>query len=328
MTGFSYEACRNLYFVERVPEPPRPAKPEDWDKFVKYREDLLRWISTYVNLVSEWCAVGVDKVSDDLEKMAKDVAPSSDGRHRADGAPSKAPTSAAPPGLERESFDADFDEVLGAVRAKVPYAYYAVLFGQYCSRLRHPRKDHDPLSKADDRRTIANDLLGCLAQMAHVLPDGAYEVIEHDLNMYTNPGLENLIEPTNPKQDIQTWSDLIFGVVTPREILNQFGNSLLYGSVVLLGLGLSLIVVLVVSVVFMGVTNIPGINLSNLSLQTGQDFISSVQTVITTLAAVGLSLSLLVTRAWALLQSFEGAAIIFLAKRPRLRRRMDSPNGQ
>jgi hypothetical protein len=126
------------------------------------------------------------------------------------------------------------------------------------------------------------------------------------------------------KQRIQTWADLICGTSTPRSILTLLGSGLLYCSVAFTGVLVSLIVAAAIIAVFTGVAHMPGIDLTGLSMYTGQNLISSVQTITTTLAAAGLSLSLLATKAWAWLQAFEREATYYLAKRVWLRKSVDT----
>lgn len=375
MTGYSFEACRNLYFLQRV-QP--PAEGEDADRFKTdlanfgdYRDTLLAWISTCTNLVSGWGAVGADEITSDLQQMADDVAPRRTKKQQASpaaGTPSPAPAAdlssmaaelttiaanltsiagagaanppkppappAEPPSLKIEDFDSDFDDVIGAVRAKVPYGQYAVLFGQYSSRLQH-------LGEGDDPSAIVKKLRGWLTEMGTVLPQGVYGVIDHDLSSIEDgktiggqsaehpiPGQGQGQKP-NPNQalseEVHVWEDLVFGTVTPRELLNEWGVALLYLSVAVVGLSLFFVAGLIIAVVFLGVTHIPNIDLSTLSYVTGGGLISSVATVTTTLTTVGLSLSLLVTKAWTLVQDFEKAAIVFFAKRLRLRKSVGTP---
>jgi hypothetical protein len=402
MVGYAYEACRNLCFV-RIPRGLSAMdRAENKGRPVDDRAELLQWINTYLNLVSELSLTGVDALTKDLGQMAKDVTPARRGDKRegpirgpvaaiitrtsgpvamddpsaldparvaAPAPPSPHPTattmttttgtlasipgtdvprttspSSSPPiqspsatahaAPDIESFDAEFDEVLGAIRAKVPYAYYAVLFGEYCSRLRHPRDE-------DSRSRSAKYLDGWLSEMRNALPGGAYEVIHCDLEKYAaasrkgrrraqgeKEGEEEheggAKEMDELKQRIQTWADLICGTTTPRTILTLLGSSLLYGSVALVGILVSLLVAAVIIAVFTGVAHIPGIDLTGLSMYTGQNLISSAQTVTTTLAAAGLSLTLLATRAWAWMQAFEREATYTLAKRVWLRKSVDT----
>jgi hypothetical protein len=412
MVGYAYEACRNLYFVQIPRGLSAMHGAEHKERPTGDRAELLQWINTYLNLVSELSLTGVDALTKDLGQMAKDVTPARRGDKKGavegpvaaaiartagpvmatqdpsalDPAPVAAPAppsphptvtttttmmtttatagmsasmpgtavpqptsppSGSPPIQSRsaaataahtapdiESFDAEFDEVLGAIRAKVPYAYYAVLFGEYCSRLRHPRDE-------DSRSRSAKYLDGCLSEMRNALPGGAYEVIHYDLEKYAvssrkgrraqgekeeeGRGREGGAKEIDElRQRIQTWADLICGTSTPRSILTLLGSSLLYGSVALAGILVSLLVAAVIIAVFTGVAHIPGIDLTGLSMYTGQNLISSAQTVTTTLAAAGLSLTLLATKAWAWLQAFERETTYSLAKRVRLRKSVDT----
>lgn len=326
MTGFSYEACRNLYLPDGVPP------PHTDDQVRKYRDKILPWLSTYLNLVCEWEAVGMDYVTDDLEQMLKDVRKltdsptSSSDRREAALHEEKVDASAD------DRFDSDFDLVLGAIRAKEPYGGYAALSGEFSSRLRHPREG-DTLAK------LAAALRGNLSEMKNVLPDGAYDVIDSDLSRIQSGRqggvlgeLENQVEASAGKsalnQEIATWTDLMFGVATPEGILSAQGRGLAYTLVVAVGLGLVLGIGVVIFLVLKVVANIPGMDLSSLSLAGGNNFISTVETVSTTLTTVGLSFGLLVTKAWASLKAFEQATLLFFAKKPRFRRHVKPVYGQ
>ncbi len=323
MTGFAYEACRNLYLPGGVPP------PHTDDQVREYRDKILPWLSTYLNLVSEWDAVGMDDVTDDLERMVKDVRkrtdpPTSDSeRHQA----------ASPPQAEKEDanaddrFDSDFDLVLGAIRAKEPYGRYAALSGEFSSRLTHPREGDTPAR-------LAAALRDNLAEMKNVLPDGAYDVVDSDLSRIQGGQqggvvgeLEKEVEMSAGKralnEEVATWTDLMFGVATPEGILSARGRGLAHTLVVAVGLGLILGIGLVIFLVLKVVANIPGMDLSSLSLVSGNNFISTVETVSTTLTTVGLSFGLLVTKAWASLQAFEQATLLFFAKMPRFRRHVN-----
>ncbi|HEV2390229.1 MAG TPA: hypothetical protein VGS04_05845 [Nitrososphaerales archaeon] len=328
MTGFSYEACRNLYLPDGVP-------PSNTDDQVRgYRDKILPWLSTYLNLVSELCAVGMDDVTDDLERMLKKVrgmtdplSSVSDSRQVASSSEKEREGASAD-----DKFDSDFDLVLGAIRAREPYGCYAALSGEFSSRLTHPRQ-------GDTQAKLAALLRDNLGEMKNVLPDGAYEVIDSDLGRLqaARQGdivaeLENQVEAASGKralnEEIATWTDLMFGVATPDGILSAQGRGLAYTLVVVVGLGLILGIGLVIFLVLKVVANIPGMDVPSLSLVSGNNFISTVETVSTTLTTVGLSFGLLVTKAWASLQAFERAALLFFAKMPRFRRHVEPVYGR
>jgi hypothetical protein len=362
MTGFAYEACRNLYLPDGVPP------PHTDDEVREYRDKILPWLSTYLNLVSEWGAAGMDDVTDDLKQMIKDVRKTADSPASApvsdDPGPLAVPTSPhqwkAGEADADDKFDSDFDLVLGAIRAKEPYGCYAALSGEYCSRLTH-------LREGDTVARLAAALRDNLCEMKNALPDGAYEVIDSDLSKIESPrggviselekGAEDRIggplekewresggrieraltghgpaETSAAKQmlgeEIATWTDLMFGVATPEDILSSRGRSLAYTLVVAVGLGLILGIGLVILVVLKVVAQIPGMDLSTLSMVNGSSFISTVETVSTTLTTVGLSFGLLATKAWAALQAFERATILSFAKMPRFRRHVNPLYGQ
>jgi hypothetical protein len=327
----------------------------------------LPWLSTYLNLVSEWKAEGMDYVTDDLKRMVKDVRNMADRPAPAPHDSDKSGLLAAPTlqGKKRDAsaddeFDSDFDLVLGAIRAKEPYGCYAALSGEYCSRLTH-------LREGDTVARLASALRDNFCEMQNALPDGAYEVIDSDLSKMESPrwGLVNELEkgaeervgrplekgwresggkieealtgrgPSETSarkqmldEEIATWTDLMFGVATPEGILSARGRGLVYTLVVAVGLGLVMGIGLVLLVVLKVVAQIPGMDLSTLSMVNGSSFISTVETVSTTLTTVGLSFGLLATRAWASLQAFERATILYFAKIPRFRRHVNPLYGQ
>jgi hypothetical protein len=260
MIGYAYEACRNLYFVQTPRRSAGALKREGGQMLViEGRAELLQWINTYVNLISELSLQGVGALTENLGQMAKDITPAR-GRERGEGeekkavaegqregtmtsrspvakdtskktfdssvaaAPTVTTTATAPGALasmsgtvlapttsssspppqsplpltahsvpDIESFDLEFDAVLGAIRAKIPYAYYAVLFGEYCSRLRHPREE-DSLSRS------AKYLDGWLSEMGNALPGGAYDIIHHDLEKYMGQRPERRDERRDDKK--------------------------------------------------------------------------------------------------------------------------------
>jgi hypothetical protein len=362
MTGFSYEACRNLYLPGGVPAPLTD------DQVRGYRDKILPWLSTYLNLVSEWKAAGMDDVANDLERMVKEVRKKADPpASTLDSDKSGPPAEPTPQqqGKKQEAsaddeFDSDFDLVLGAIRAKEPYGCYAALSGEYCSRLTH-------LREGDTVARLASALRDNLCEMQNALPDGAYDVIDSDLSKIESPrggviselerGAEDRIgrplergwresggkieqaltrhgpsvtstEKRMLDEQIATWTDLMFGVATPEGILSARGRGLAYTLVVGVGLGLVLGIGLVILVVLEVVAHIPGMDLSTLSMVNGSSFISTVETVSTTLTTLGLSFGLLATKAWASLQAFERATILYFAKMPRFRRHVNPLYGQ
>ena len=99
MTGWSYEACRRLYFMD---EDPRSLSPDD-------RLTLLGWLSTYRNLIDVWRPVDAGHTIKELDRM-EERAGGGKGQHGEDR-------------ISAESFDSHFEEVKGAIRAKAPYDY-------------------------------------------------------------------------------------------------------------------------------------------------------------------------------------------------------------
>jgi hypothetical protein len=337
MTGWSYEACRNLYFSGK--------NPKSYSSEVK--EDLLLWLSTYLNLVSGWSPVAVDSISADLEQMTADVTsagagtpsplPGGQGEKVAQegtslaslaakltdivsslssiaGTPSPAGTQTAPAipaPITVATFDADFEGVAGAVRAQAPYAYDAVCFGQRCSRLVHPRSED--ANKTEDTIT---ELTNRLTQMRSFLPVGAYDVIRSDLDACKGWGNPSNDKKTKAlKEDIQIWSELMFGTATPKDLLKWRGSAILYFSLAMVAVVLFTLIsgiVFGVGMLYYSFTSLAGIHLSNLGSYT-KDFVTDVAALLGGLNTLGLTISLLSSKAWSGLKEFETWAAVHLA---------------
>jgi hypothetical protein len=297
MTGWSYEACRRLYFLHEDPNSLSGAE----------RSTLLGWLSTYRNLVDAWGAVYVGGTRKELDEMEENVGGASRGAHHGEET------------ITLDSFDSHFEEVKGGIRASAPYAYYTVLFASYASRLRFPRD-------GDAWPMLIGSMLIFLTNMKAILPPGAFDFIDDDLMGMRRAPHDLSVPPTGEadralKQRIQVWSDLVFGTLAVGDALNGWGGALVVLSIVGASLGLFLVVGGIIFGLFDVIRMLPGFNAQALNSLSLSNLSSIIQTAVPTIAAVGLSTSLLVTRAWDAVESFEVWVAVQLAKIPALRRR-------
>ena len=287
MTGWAYEACRSLYFMN---DDPRSLSPDD-------RLTLLGWLSTYRNLIDAWGPVDAEGTTKELDGMEERAGGASRGTHGEE--------------ITAESFDSHFEEVKGAIRAKAPYDYYTVLFASYASRLRFPRE-------GDVRPKLIGSMHIFLTNMKGVLAPGVFDFIDHDLDEMKDETGEGKREL---KQRIQVWSDLVFGTLAVDDALNGWGRTILVLSILGVGLTLFLLVGGVIYGVFRVIQVLPGFSAQALNSLSMSNLSSVMQNLVPAVAALGLSTSLLVTRAWDAVQTLEVWVAVQLGRFLGLRRR-------
>lgn len=290
MTGWSYEACRHFYFANGGPEA----------LALGDRATLLSWLSTYRNLIDDYGPVDVDETMKELDAMEETV-------EDADKTPRKVEERAT-----MESFDSHFQEVNGAIRAKAPYAYYAVLFASYASRLRFPR-DGDAWPK------LVGSMRIFLSNLKSVLPPGAFDVIDGDLEEMKESRPDE--SDTALKRRIQVWSDLVFGTISVYDSLNKVGTAVLSALLVLAGLAIVLLAGGVIVAVYDVIQSLPGFNSQALSSLSLSNLTPILKNVVPAIASIGVSISLFATRAWDAFQAFDLWVAVKLARLQSLRKR-------
>jgi hypothetical protein len=297
MAGYAYRACSDLYFGKGLP------KLEPADRLV-----LLEWLLTYGNVLNDLSASGTDAIAKGLAAMAADVSSGKDTQS-----------------VNVGDFDAWFAEVAGALRAKMPYAFPAAKFGRDTDAL-----NHTPVGS--DVSGLCDDLLDSLQGLKNALPHGVFSVISHDISdLASRPFADVAVRPAGKKRHARvwyvtkTWSELILGTITVRDALNQTGRTLYYAAVGGVAIGLFSVVGLVMVLPFLIVPAILNVPLSSLSLTTGKDLFTTIQTLVGTLSAVGLSISLLASKAWNGMKSFEPWMAVRLARRKWARREESPP---
>jgi hypothetical protein len=297
LTGYSYRACKSLYF-------------EKGDLFALQpdeRTELLRWLYTYKFLVDEW---KIGNPSNLIENMIKDVE-------------TKSSTKSA----EVTQFDSLFAGVAGNARAKAQYSYYAILSSADVNELNFSNNHKKSLE-------LLNRLKQSVSELRNAPPSGAYLVIQHDISKMASK-MKKCKEKTlanasddpyhkDLKQRTREWSALILGTLSVRDILTEKGKAVLHVLVALVGILLFSLVGGILVIIFFAVPYAFNVNLSTLTLSVGKDLVSTLSTVVSILATVGLSLSLLVTKAWNSLKAFEPLIAVQLAKQRKLRRIQES----
>jgi hypothetical protein len=233
---------------------------------------------------------------------------------------------------EVDAFDRDVAEILGTIRAQVPYGYHTAAFASDSSRLPYPRE-------TDNRTDTLKRLRGSLSKIRQVVPQGAFDVINNDLKKmikknespFGDPISDDKSKQTKEQREktekqltevVQVWADLMLGTLAAKDALSGRGRTLLYVSVGAVGLVLFSIVGMVIGLVFLAIPILTGTGAAGLSLSTMKDLISSISTLVTTLSAVGLSLLLLATKAWSGVKAFEPWAAVQLARWPWMRKRV------
>jgi hypothetical protein len=301
MTGWSLQSCRNLYFESNDYSHLQPGP----------REKLLSWLSAAVDLVDKWKVVD-SSAEAHLKKMLDDV--------------SQGKTAQT---VNVDAFDRDVAEILGTIRAQVPYGYQTAAFASDSSRLAYPRE-----IDIGHRTDTLTRLRGSLSKIRHVVPQGAFDVINNDIKKMIKKNKSPFGDPIGddkPLSDqqrkhltevVQVWADLMLGTLAAKDALSKWGRTLLYLSVGGVGIVMFSIVGVVIGLVFLVVPILTGTSAAGLSLATMKDLISSISTLVTTLSAVGLSLSLLATKAWSGVKAFEPWAAVQLARWPRVRKRV------
>ena len=270
-------------------EDPGSLSPDD-------RLTLLGWLSTYRNLIDAWEPVDAEGTIKELDRMEE----------RAGGA-------GRPHGEEitAGSFDSHFEEVKGAIRARAPYDYYTVLFASYASRLRFPREGDVRPKNHRQHAHLPHEHEGRA-------PAGVFDFIDHDLDEIKSAAGEG---KRDLKHMIQVWSDLVFGTLSVDDALNGTGRTLLVLSILGVGLTLFLLVGGIIYGVFKVIQILPGFSAQALNSLSTSNLSSIIQNLVPAVAALGLSASLLVTRAWDAVQAFEVWVAVQLARSFRLRRR-------
>lgn len=171
----------------------------------------------------------------------------------------------------------------------------------------------------ESRLANLKELKESLSDLRNFVPsDSAYSVVKNDIKK-----IERDVESDDAyKKDTQRtcdWSALILGTRSVNDILTDDGKAWLHFlfdlSGILFLLGVFAVVGSFLYGIFYVLTHAFNIDLSTLALSNGKDLVSTLSTVLSILAAVGLSLSLVAQKAWSSVKSFEPWIAVWLANR-------------
>jgi hypothetical protein len=313
LTGYSYNACESLYFKNvGIPDLLK------WDKTPSEEQltGLLRYLNTYLSLADGW------KVDDEhkklIESMIKNVEEIWILEHRDHPETVSELKSHKLVQVTLGQFEALNYSIEGIARATDPYAYYAMDFAGIANALDHEEKQKIP-------ETI-KDLKGSLSKLKKFVSGDAYSVLQNDIDQ-----IERDVDSKKQNDDAleidkcrtSDWSDLILGTRSVSDILTIEGKTdvrfwfVLIGVVIPLvafslgGFGLYYFIRWIVSVL--------KISMSSITLSNVKDFVSTVGTVVTIFTGLGLSLSMVVQKAWQDFESLESSLSVWFAKRSRFR---------
>ena len=308
LTGYSYNACKTLYF-DRF----KLDKGFDWEKWrdlpardAKTQTDekkkvtgLLVYLNTYKSLVDHWNIDERHKKT--VEKMVANTEEYWKAAQRKPEEAEKLRKVKHEP-VALEEFDVLFHIIEGVAGAENQLGYLSMEFSGCANAL-------DNLEKADIPG-VEKEIKGKLLDLKNFLSDSAYSVVENDIDQIVydakTKGLDDDLK--RDKRRSWDWSNLILGTRSVNEILNDKGKSLLYFLIALFGALIFLIIFLIIGVIFNYIPDVLSyfkIDLSHISLSNINDLISSLATIIGILTGVGVSLAIVAQKTWNSLKTLE-----------------------
>lgn len=287
MIGFSYTAIKNLYFKKGTLPKSDGAQA------------LREWLHTYIALIDGIQPSNLEALKKGLESMVKDTEA---------GTRKKA--------IKINTFDIWFDGLKGDLRAKIPSAFHAAGFASSLSALTQP-------GNIKDQTSYLTDLHDSLSKLKVALPKDTYSVVNHDIQELLNRTKTSLAKPDeitrSVKGQYRDWAGLILGDINVGDILSERDWVILWVLVSIVGIVLFGAVALFLGFVVFGsliaLTSILGITTANLTLGVTKDLFGLIQSLLTILTGVGLSISLLAKRSLDWLKSFSSRMIVYLAKK-------------
>jgi hypothetical protein len=306
LTGWSYNACKSLYFEKDILN-----IPSNDPKIEEKKTDLLRWLYTYQSLANYW------KIDEEPKKLLKSMIKIVEQTWIS----KKIASFTQHPEITREQFEALFHSIEGIARAEAQYSYYAMTFYVHANELTYP-------NVGQKRSEIIEDLKDSLLELKNFVPDrAAYSVVHNDIKRLEREAKkisndletkEKIQKEAMTKADIAyerdmrrtgDWSALILGKRSVHDILTWYGKALVLVIFAMLA-GLLLIAAFtvvggVLYLIVYAITTVFHIDLSTLTLSNGKDLISVLSAVLTILTGVGVSLSLVVQKTWASLKRLE-----------------------
>ncbi len=271
ITGYMHEECARLYFHNGS-----IAKEAD-------RHRLLRAIYTYQTLVEALQPPDQTEISRGLHTMATEVA--------------EARLTVGT--VQEKDLSRWHDSVMGTLRARLPSAYNAAGFASPVSELCNP-----PKSVGWIRHALNHTLTQYyLPKLKRAISRDAYDVIASDCSRLAD-WLDS--DPTAGPARVakalkmpvrEQWADLVLGQRTATDLLRGGSRASLWILGALLAVGIGLGIAAVVGLPFLVVLWVAKVNLVNITLGSTNSVLSTVQTFVGILTAVGVTLGFLLKKA-------------------------------
>lgn len=278
MTGYMHAECAHLFFHNGA-----ISKETD-------RHRLLRAIFTYQTLVETLQPSDQAEISKGLKTMVAEVA--------------EAKLNIGT--VQEEDFDRWHDSVMGTLRAKIPSAYHAAGFASTVSDLCTPPKTAGWIRHALNH-TLTQDHL---PKIGRAISNDAHDVIASDCVRLAGWVDEDpVVGPERVGKALRAqvreqWTDLVLGQKSAPDLLSGGSQAWLWILGALLAIGIGLGIAAIVALPFFVVLWIAKVNLANITLSSTNNVLSTVQTFLGILTAVGVTLGFVLKKAY---QGFEAA---------------------
>ena len=309
LTGYSYNACRTLYFERYSLD--KGFKWETWDNLptqdAKAQADekkkitgLLVYLNTYKSLVDHWNIDAKHKKT--VEKMIENTEEFWKAANRNTPQEAEKRKKAKHEPVALEDFDTLFHTIEGVAGAENQLGYLSMEFSGCANAMDNLEKAHIP--------EVEKEIKGRLLDLKNFLSESAYSVVENDIDEIVYDAKTEGLDDDLKRDQRRTWDwpNLILGTRSVTEILNDNGKGLLHFLIALFGALIFLIVFLVIGVIFNYIPDVLSyfkIDLTSISLSNINDLISSLATIIGILTGVGVSLAIVAQKTWNGLKTLE-----------------------
>jgi hypothetical protein len=222
--------------------------------------------------------------------------------------------------VSREKFDQQYSNILGALRAKMPFAYNAAQFAYGTSGLTHQ-------PTIDETLILLNDLEGLLTNLGNGIAKETQELIRYDIQTLSRMILEQKLTLDQLKPKLKNlrrlWPDLILGQIPIKQILNRKDEVKLWLASSAIGIllfsGVAAIVVAPFGILFEILSGLGFVSTSTLTYNISKDLITLFGSLLTLLTGIGVSFSFFYRKAGDWLRGFVSSFTVRLAKGRSLR---------
>jgi len=217
--------------------------------------------------------------------------------------------------VSREKFDQQYSSILGALRAKMPFAYNAAQFAYGTSGLTHQ-------PTIDETLILLNDLEGLLTNLGNGIAKETQELIRYDIQTLSRMILEQKLTFDQLKPKLKNlrrlWPDLILGQIPIKQVLNRRDDVELWlvssAVGVLLFSGVAAIVVAPFAILFAILTGLGFVSASALTFNATKDLVTLFGSLLTLITGIGVSFSFFYRKASEWLKGFVSFFAVRLAK--------------